>query len=117
MPGQQDATHLVTFDVTREALKYDAPCEATAYDVGRGKDPTVFPHYTAEVQASLQREPAEMIQSVLDGEGTLASLLGTTDLPVDPVLGSRLPERDPIAAGRPPFPTQGHPAASRGGGC
>lgn len=58
------------------------------YEAARGKDLTVFPYYTPELQASLQREPAEVIQSVLDGEGTLSSLLGTTELPVDPVLAS-----------------------------
>ncbi len=54
LPQQDAATHLVSFSVTREALKYDAPCEATAYEVGRGKDPTIDVATTVDAESGFQ---------------------------------------------------------------
>ncbi len=53
------------------------------------KDPVLFPRYTAAVQASLAREPEELLRYVLEeGDGSLKQLLGSPSLPVDPTLAT-----------------------------
>jgi len=57
------------------------------YEAAAGKDATLFPGYTPAVEASLLREPEELLKYVLnEGDGSLKALLGSPSLPVDPVL-------------------------------
>lgn len=59
------------------------------YEAAAGKDAALFPAYTPAVVASLQREPEELLRYVLEqGDGSLAALLGSPSLPVNPTLAS-----------------------------
>lgn len=59
-----------------------------AYELEQaGKDTDVFPDYTPEVQASLLEEASQLVRYVLDeGDGNIASLLGSPELPVNSTL-------------------------------
>ena len=58
------------------------------YEAAAGKDPNLFPFYTPAVQASLAREPEEILRYVLTSQnGSISALLGSDTLPADPVLG------------------------------
>ncbi len=51
------------------------------------KDPARYPTYTPAVQASLAEEPAHLLKYVLEqGDGSLKSLLGASEMPVNATL-------------------------------
>jgi hypothetical protein len=59
------------------------------YEAARGKDPLVFPEYTAEVVRSLAQEPEAFMRMVLEEEdGSLRALLGSRRTPVDATLAN-----------------------------
>ncbi len=63
------------------------------------KDATLYPGYTAAVQASLAREPGELVRYVLEqGDGSLRSLLDTPEIPVDVTLAAYYGVSAPTAA-------------------
>jgi hypothetical protein len=54
-----------------------------------GKDTSVFPEYTPELQASLLEEASRLVAQVLDdGDGNVASLLGSPETPVNSTLAA-----------------------------
>jgi hypothetical protein len=59
-----------------------------AYELEQsGKDTDTFPDYTPEVQASLLAEASELVAYVMqEGDGSVASLLGSREQPVDATL-------------------------------
>ncbi len=73
------------------------------YDAANGKDPNLFPNYTAAVRASLSAEPGQFIREVMKGESTIAALLAGPRVPVDATTASYYRVSAPVA---PWAPTQ-----------